>query len=192
MIDTPGLINPNQITSRLNTEELKLVIPNKQIHHVTLHVEENNCVLIGGLAKIELVEGKPLFMTFFISNHVKLHPTSVERAPIFLSKHIGTPLIFPPASLERLEQIGPMEDTIFDISGDSWKKSACDIVISGLGWISITGPGKFKIKVTAPKGVSINTRDPLMPYEARQTTVQHTGGRFVQKRKNRKGYGWRA
>jgi 30S ribosome assembly GTPase len=56
MIDTPGLINNSQLTSRLNTKELKLVIPTKQIHHVTLSIHENYCVLIGGLAKIELVE----------------------------------------------------------------------------------------------------------------------------------------
>lgn len=56
MIDTPGLINNSQLTSRLNTKELKSVIPTKQIHHVTLTIHENYCVLIGGLAKIELVE----------------------------------------------------------------------------------------------------------------------------------------
>jgi ribosome biogenesis GTPase A len=56
MIDTPGLINRQQLTSRLNTTELKMVIPNQQIHHVTLSVQEKYCVLIGGLAKIEVVE----------------------------------------------------------------------------------------------------------------------------------------
>lgn len=56
MIDTPGLINNSQLTSRLNTKELKKVIPTKQIHHVTLSMSQNYCVLIGGLAKIELVE----------------------------------------------------------------------------------------------------------------------------------------
>ena len=66
MIDTPGLINPSQLTSRLNTEELKLVIPTKQIHHITLRVEEKYCVLIGGLARIELVEVFLISIIFYI------------------------------------------------------------------------------------------------------------------------------
>ena len=56
VIDTPGLINPGQVTSKLNSAELKMVIPNKRVNHVSLRVEEGRCVLIGGLAKFELVQ----------------------------------------------------------------------------------------------------------------------------------------
>jgi hypothetical protein len=40
----------------LNTEELRAVIPTKPINAVTLRVQEKKCVLIGGLAIVELVE----------------------------------------------------------------------------------------------------------------------------------------
>ena len=56
MIDTPGLINVGHLTSKLTTTELKQVIPNKPINPVTLRMEEGKCVLIGGLAKFEMVE----------------------------------------------------------------------------------------------------------------------------------------
>lgn len=68
--------------------------------------------------------------------------------------------------------------------------------------MSITGPGpgSFVVKVSAPRGTTVRTRDPIMPFEARETTVTHTGGRFVKKsskrinrgteqRKDRKGFG---
>jgi ribosome biogenesis GTPase A len=56
VIDTPGLINPGQLTTKLNNAELKKVIPTKRVNHVSLRLEEGRCVLIGGLAKVELVE----------------------------------------------------------------------------------------------------------------------------------------
>ncbi len=77
MIDTPGLINKGmhaplsilaayfqvflhinsgQLTSKLTTEELKKVIPVKPINAVTLRMEEGRCVLLGGLATVELAK----------------------------------------------------------------------------------------------------------------------------------------
>lgn len=54
MIDTPGLLNTGQLTARLTTDELRQVIPAKPINAVTLRVSEGKCVLIGGLANVEL------------------------------------------------------------------------------------------------------------------------------------------
>ena len=73
------------------------------------------------------------------------------------------------------------------IPGTSWGRASKDIVSAGLGWMSITGPGpeSFLVKVTAPRGTTVRTRDPIMPFEARETTVTHTGGRFVKKSSKR-------
>lgn len=56
VIDTPGLINPGQLTTKLNNAELKKVIPTKRVNHVSLRLEQGRCVLIGALAKVELIE----------------------------------------------------------------------------------------------------------------------------------------
>ena len=111
----------------------------------------------------------------------------------FTEKHIGS-LIFPPASLERLNEIGPFESKEFIVEGDSWKKSMHDIVIAGLGWVAITGTGKCKVKVTVPVGTAVELRNSLMPFEATHTTATFTGGRIEKKsrRAGGKNYGWRA
>ena len=193
MIDTPGLINRGQLTSRLTPEELRDVIPTKPINAVTLRVMEGKCVMIGCLATIELVEGRPFFFTFFVSNNIKLHPTDATRASEFAEKHIGN-LIFPPSTVERLAELGPFESKEFEIEGDSWKKSLNDIVIAGLGWVAITGTGVCRVKVTVPVGTSVGLRSSLMPFEASHSTVKFTGGRIEKKsrRTGSKGYGWRA
>eukprot|EP00607_Mallomonas_marina_P009597 CAMPEP_0182420974 /NCGR_PEP_ID=MMETSP1167-20130531/6111_1 /TAXON_ID=2988 /ORGANISM="Mallomonas Sp, Strain CCMP3275" /LENGTH=269 /DNA_ID=CAMNT_0024597601 /DNA_START=627 /DNA_END=1436 /DNA_ORIENTATION=- len=193
VIDTPGLINKGQLTSRLTTSELRQIIPMKPINAITLRVVEGKCVLMGGIARIELTEGRPVFLTFYISNEVKLHPTDSEKAEEFLLKHAGQ-LISPPSSVERLKEIGPTESHSFTIEGDSWKKAANDIFIAGLGWIAVTGPGRFVLTLTVPHGTSVGVRESLMPYDAKHTTAKFTGGRLSKKssRPGSKNYGWRA
>ena len=97
MVDTPGLINDGQLTTKLTTDELRQVIPATPINPVTLRISEGKTVLIGGLARVEILEGLPFFVTFFVSNEIKLHPTSSEKAndDEWLKKHCGdliTPL----------------------------------------------------------------------------------------------------
>eukprot|EP00953_Heterococcus_sp_UTEX-ZZ885_P001989 1588-Heterococcus_DN1.PRE.6 len=187
LYDTPGLILPHQLTSRLNPEELKAVIPQSAVEHVTLRLTEGKAVLVGGLAKIELLSGKPFLFTFFISNQVKLHMTDASRADEFITKHIGSKLLFPPFSADRLEEMGPMVSSEFTIVGDGWKRAGPDVVLSGLGWVSITGAGECLIKVTAPKDVLVMTRDPLMPFEAWDTTSTFTGTRTIKRGKKVQG-----
>lgn len=63
----------------------------------------------------DCVQGPPMMCTFFMSNMIHLHPTSTARAEELLQQHDGS-LIFPPSSLARLQEIGPWEDSLFDVS----------------------------------------------------------------------------
>ena len=184
LYDTPGLILPHQITTLLNTEELKAVIPQKRINHVTLRLKEGKSVLLGGLVRLDMVEGRPFLFTFYVSNDVKLHQTATDRADEFLDKHIGD-LVFPPFTQERRAEMGPWVARDFDIEGTGWKTSAIDIVISGLGWISITGALNCKVRVMAPEAVGVRLRSPLMPYETWATTAKWTGLRAIKSDKQK-------
>jgi ribosome biogenesis GTPase A len=181
VIDTPGLINQGQLTSKLSPEELRQVIPSKPIKPVTLRVQEGGCVLVGGLAMVELVEGRPFFLTFFVSNEVKLHPTRIEKAQEFVEKHVGD-LVAPPATVERLHELGPFQEDTFIVDGEGWKKSGTDVVIAGLGWVSVTGSGSCTILVRTPQGTKVDVRPAFMPFEATRSTASFSGGRLVQKK----------
>ena len=116
-------------------------------------------MMIGALATIELLEGKPFFFTFFVSNGIKLHPTDTsryldlnlpffagsdrssclplsihncdERIEEFSVKHAGS-LVFPPSSPKRVDELGPYESLEIDVEGGGWKRSQEDIVIAGI------------------------------------------------------------
>jgi hypothetical protein len=60
-------------------------------------------------------------------------------------------------------------------------QAGCDVLISGLGWFSVTGVGQCKLRVFAPEGVMVKQRAPLMPFEAKDTMAKSTGGKIFKK-----------
>ncbi|CAJ1909641.1 unnamed protein product [Cylindrotheca closterium] len=198
LYDTPGLLVPGTITQLLTPEELKIVCPKKQVEPITFRVSSGKCVLVGGLAKIEVIgDTKPFLFTFFVANEIKLHPTSSDRSEEFIKKHAGTMLTppFEPGE-ERMEQLGEFESHIFDIEGSGWKEAAADITLTGLGWVAVTGAGTAKIKLSVPKGIGVSVRPPLMPFDVWEVASKYTGGRATRKigkksksGKRRKGVG---
>ena len=102
------------------------------------------------------------------------------EADAFVAKHTGG-LLTPPFAPERAAELAAQLVTHdIDVQGCGWGEASCDIVLSGLGWISVTGAGSCKIRVVAPAGVMIVQREPLMPFEARDSMAKATGGRIVK------------
>ena len=53
-----------------------------------------------------------------------------------------TQCMHPPPSIyryERLQELGPFREHTFSIDGRGWDEAAVDVVLPGLGWVSITG-----------------------------------------------------
>lgn len=181
LYDTPGIIVNHQLTNRLDSDELRAVLPTKNVECVTYRLGEGKSLYLGGLARIDIVEGKPFFFTAFVSSDVKIHPGKTEGAEEFLIKHTGG-LLTPPFNEERLGELGQWTSKSFTATGDGWKKASVDIVLSGLGWVSITGPGSVKLRVNAPYGMGVFTREALMPFEAQTGASKYTGARAVNRR----------
>lgn len=98
----------------------------REIEPITFRVASGKCVLIGGLAQIEVVgDSKPFLITFYVSNDVKLHPTDSSKAREFREKHVGE-LLTPPLGDGRIDEIGEMESHALEIEGSGWK--VCSIV----------------------------------------------------------------
>ncbi len=169
----------------------------RKVEPITFRVSSGKCVLVGGLAKIEVVgESKPFFFTFFVANDIKLHPTDSSRADDFRQNHVGdmlTPPLAPGA--KRLQEIGDFESHVVSIDGVGWREAAADISLSGLGWVAVTGAGSVKVKISVPKGIGLSIRPPLMPFDIWEVAAKYTGSKAIRKStktktgKRRKGVG---
>jgi 30S ribosome assembly GTPase len=211
LIDTPGLLVDGTLTQLLTPAELKIVVPQKyvmffetvqrlskcsthsvcfrKIEPITFRVASGKCVLIGGLARIEVMgETKPFLLTFFVANQIKLHPTDSSRADDFVRAHAGAMLTPPlPPGPERMADLGEFEEHVLTIEGVGWKEAAADISLTGLGWIAVTGAGKATVKVSVPNGIGVSVRPPLMPYDIWESAASYTGSRAVRKISRRTG-----
>jgi hypothetical protein len=153
------------------------------VEPITFRVSSGKCVLVGGLAKIEVVgDSRPFLFTFFVANDIKLHPTDSNKADEFRQKHVGA-ILTPPLDPgpERLEEIGEFESHVVEIEGAGWKEAAADISLTGLGWVAVTGAGSVQVKISVPKGIGVSIRPPLMPFDVWEVTAKYTGGRAVRK-----------
>eukprot|EP00975_Prorocentrum_lima_P053009 11113348-Prorocentrum_lima.AAC.1 len=58
----------HQLTSRLESDELGKVVPQKRVDHVTLRLLPQKTMMLGALAHIDFVDGSPALFTAFVSN----------------------------------------------------------------------------------------------------------------------------
>lgn len=169
----------------------------RRVEPITFRVAAGKCVLVGGLAKIEVIgDSKPFLFTFYVANDIKLHPTSSERADDFIKKHAGG-MLTPPLEPgpERMSELGKFDSHVLDIDGVGWKEAAADITLTGVGWVAVTGAGTVKVKLSVPKGIGVSVRPPLMPFDVWDVASKYTGSRATRKvsksksGKKRKGVG---
>lgn len=185
LYDTPGIIVDHQLTNRLSADELRAVLPSKKVTCVTYRLGEGKALYLGALARIDVVEGKPFFFTTFVSPEVKVHPGKSEGASEFAAKHVGS-ILTPPFSEERLAALGEWTSKTFTAVGDGWKRASTDIVLSGLGWVAITGPGTVKLRVSVPRGIGVFAREALMPFEVKEGISKYTGSRGLNRKRANK------
>jgi ribosome biogenesis GTPase A len=94
--DTPGLINEGQLTSRLTPHELRQVIPKRQMKHITLRMEQERVIMLGGLARIEHMEVRVLvvllILHFCTCTHIHTYMIHYDARKPFISLTQSNPV----------------------------------------------------------------------------------------------------
>ena len=155
MYDTPGILNRHQYLHYITRQSLKMIIPGKEINPQIFQLDPEQTLFIGGLARIDFLSGSGarIHAAMYFSNRLNIHRTKTINADeLFNTKRYS--LLVPPFSKE--ENIPKFKETEIKIR-DTLKY---DIVISGLGFVSIKGP--FKVKVQAPAMVGVYVRKAII------------------------------
>lgn len=74
-----------------------------------------------------------------------------------------------------------MQGKDIDITGTGYSESAVDVVLSSVGWVSITADAGSHVKLRAhtPAGRGISVRLPVLPYTRKLRGEPHTGNRAL-------------
>jgi len=184
--DTPGIPNPAQITTYMEDPKAIIkTIPKKQLKPFTFVVRPGESVWLGGLVRIDLLTGKDLLFTYFLSQDVSVHRVSTQNATDSYERLAGKKLV-PCYWADGEGDWSKFEQYQLSVENRSRKFSGSDLAISGLGWIGLTGWGKNDMKIHLPPGVEFYLRDSLMPHEIRMRGVQKWKGHTITSKMFRK------
>lgn len=153
--DTPGIILDYDITHYLDAKSLKLVMPKKEIKARVFQLNAEQSLFFGGMARVDFVKGERQSFTLYASNLVDIHRTKLSNADALFEKHLGT-LLKP-----------PFEDNI-SIFKNQVKKNfkiddrKIDIVISGLGWITVNSDSGCEIDIYVPEEIEVFVRESII------------------------------
>lgn len=154
LYDTPGIINHHQLAHHLHTEDLKAIMPKKEIKPRVFQLNPEQSLFIGGLARFDFISGNRSSFTVHAANSLNIHRTKLENADNLYAEHLGGMLA--PPSAEYKDEFPELVRHEFRI-----KEPKMDIVFSGLGWITVQH-GDVVVAAHAPKGVEVIVRPSLI------------------------------
>ncbi len=154
LIDTPGIVHHSNLTNHLSRNDLKKVIPRREVKPAVYQLNEAQTIFIGGLARFDYVKGagKQPFV-FYKANDLQMHRTKLENADAFYNKHLGD-MLTPPNDFEK-EALPKLKEHRFTI------KQPSDLVVSGLGWVAIHD-ADTKVSMWAPEGIDVFIRKAMI------------------------------
>lgn len=141
MIDTPGLVDDYSVIMYVNQEELKKVLITDTLKPTIFQLYEPQSYFVEGILRLDLYPAKKnASVIFYINNLLNIHRTKVSNADNYFEKHKDE------LSICMTE---PMtKEIVLDEN--------CEIVINGLGIVSLKGIEK--VVLTTQNKIDISIR----------------------------------
>ncbi|EDX07623.1 GD11344 [Drosophila simulans] len=178
--DTPGVMQPDQISPLLTAEELVKLQPATMIRPRAFRLRPQMSILLGGLARLDLLEiTSPrkhfdwLKVFVFASEHLPIMIADTEAAESVYKRYVGSPFLGVPFSSEDLEarlRRWPglqCKDGDFVLASEGRNEGTrlnCDITLSSAGWMGFLLPGNSECRLRAwtPQAAGIYRREPAL------------------------------
>lgn len=149
LIDTPGIVNKQQMAHYVSDQDLKLITPTSEVKARGYQLNDEQTLFIGGLARLDFIKGDKQTFVCYFSNQIPIHRTKLSNAESLYDDHIGE-LLSPPDE-ETRKKLPPLTKSTFRIKENS------DIVFPGLGWITVKGEN-ITVMAHSPKDVAVSIR----------------------------------
>ena len=149
IFDTPGIINEHQLVHYIHQADFKQVLPKKEIKPMVFQLNAAQTLYVGGLVRVDYVLGERTGFIAHFSNDLTIHRTKLENAENLWEKHANK-LLKP--VIKDGEVFRKFKRHVFNI-----KEEKVDLVVSGLGFITIPG-GRKEVHIHASVGVGVFMR----------------------------------
>lgn len=156
--DSPGVILHDDVSTRLSPRALKVVMPRRKLKPYTYQLSPGQTLYLGGLARLDFLDGPPQSFVVYVSEHLRVHRTKIDRAHHLMTHERGR-LLVPPYPGEAALSL-PLIRTPLAWRNQK-KEEKKDVAIHGLGWVTLTG-ARAVVDVYAPEGVGVSLRPALI------------------------------
>lgn len=172
LFDTPGLLNPKHMATRLTPEEQKLVQISKELRPRTYRIKAGYSVHIAGLMRLDIEESAvdTVYVSVWASPYLPLHMGKTENVSHMVDDHFGRQLQ-PPIGETRVKELGEWVRREYQITGNSWESSSVDIAAAGVGWFSIGLKGEAVVGVWTYDTVDVFLRNSLVLHRSKDFEV---------------------
>ncbi|KAK4489424.1 hypothetical protein RD792_005233 [Penstemon davidsonii] len=192
LFDTPGVHLHHRQAAVVHSEDLPVLAPRSRLrgqsfpnpqldNSIADKIRTNGLagfsIFWGGLVRIDFIKVLPeTSFTFYGPKALQLHVVPTEEADEFYRKEVGI-LLTPPTDIQKAESwMGLESKRELQLEYQDIDRPACDVAISGLGWISVEpfskslrssessaveATGEIALTVHVPKPVEIFIRSPL-------------------------------
>ena len=158
----------DQLLSQLTTEELLKVVPRTLITPRTFSLQPFQTLFIAGLARLDVVHSRQnVMLTVFASRYLPIHVVYTQEASRFYNFFRDLSSCCALWFTERLNLFPPLVPKEIDLRGISWTESCADVVLSSVGWVSVTmgEAEECVLKAYTPDGRGVFVRQPaLLPF----------------------------
>lgn len=154
LVDTPGIIQPQQMAHFLDKKDLQTIMPKKELKPKVYQLNEGQTLFLGGLARFDVIKGEPKqSYVCYVPNQLLIHRTKTENAESVYEKNRGS-LLSPPRMSSEKE--------FPELKRHEWKiREKSDIVFAGLGWVTVNEPGTV-IAAWVPEKTGVFIRKALI------------------------------
>ncbi|KAK9914025.1 hypothetical protein M0R45_037824 [Rubus argutus] len=191
LYDTPGVHLHHRQAAVVHSEDLPSLAPQSRLRGQSLPVssrigttgKDNSnglngySIFWGGLVRVDVLKVLPeTRLTFYGPKSLQIHMVPTDEADEFYQKQVGV-LLTPPTGKQRADEWRGLEsERQLQIKVEDVQRPACDVAVSGLGWISIEPvcrllrssdsnlektAGELHLAVHVPKPVEIFVRSPI-------------------------------
>ncbi|GMP24061.1 hypothetical protein CsSME_00001455 [Camellia sinensis var. sinensis] len=194
LYDTPGVHLHHRQAAVVHSEDLPALAPQSRLRGQSLpnsqvaldewtaeKIGSNGLngfsIFWGGLVRIDVLKVLPqTCLTFYGPKALQIHLVPTDKADEFYQRELGI-LLTPPTGKQKADKwIGLETERQLQIKFEDAQRPACDMAISGLGWIAVEPIGKsprvcdsnleetekeLLLGVHVPKPVEIFVRPPM-------------------------------